>query len=333
MQIKKTELQAALEVVKPGLANKETIEQTTSFAFIDNRVVSYNDEISISFPLELEIEGAVKAEELYKFLAKLKGENVDITVNGSELLIQSGKTKAGLTLQEKVKLPLKEVAEKGKWKPLPADFLKFVGFAVSSCSKDMSRPVLTCVHINKLGFIEASDNYRITRCQLSEEMPVKTFLLTASSAIAMVKFAPVKIAEGNGWIHFKAEDGAIMSCRIYEEDFPDVSRLLSVKGQRITFPNTLRDTLDKAGVFAKRDHFLEESVTISIANKRLKVRSESDTGWFEDELHIKYEGDPITFVVTPYLLRGILDESSGCILSADRLKFEGTGWEYVGALK
>ena len=48
--MKKAELIKALEAVRPGLANKEMIEQSTSFAFMKDRVVTYNDEISISYP-------------------------------------------------------------------------------------------------------------------------------------------------------------------------------------------------------------------------------------------------------------------------------------------
>jgi hypothetical protein len=73
--MKKTDLIKALEAVKPGLANKEMIEQSTSFAFMEDRVVTYNDEISISHPLKgIPIVGAIKADELYAFLSKVKIE-------------------------------------------------------------------------------------------------------------------------------------------------------------------------------------------------------------------------------------------------------------------
>ena len=52
MKTNKTKLQTALEIVKPGLANKEIIEQSTSFAFLKGKVVTYNDEVSISHPLK-----------------------------------------------------------------------------------------------------------------------------------------------------------------------------------------------------------------------------------------------------------------------------------------
>ena len=54
------------------LANRELIEQSTSFAFMKNLVVTYNDEISITHPVEgLNLTGAIKADEFYK-----KGEKV-----------------------------------------------------------------------------------------------------------------------------------------------------------------------------------------------------------------------------------------------------------------
>ena len=51
MKINRLILQKALETVKPGLANKEMIEQATSFAFMKDKVVTYNDEISISYQI------------------------------------------------------------------------------------------------------------------------------------------------------------------------------------------------------------------------------------------------------------------------------------------
>ena len=150
----KTDLQNALEIVKPGLANKEMIEQSTSFAFIDGRVVTYNDEISLSHPVEgLEIEGAIQAEQLYKLLSKIKQDEIEVTTENAEIIFQAGKMKAGLTLQQEIKLPLDEISKPGKWKTLPDDFVKYIRMAMQVCSQDMSRPVLTCVHVNEDGRI------------------------------------------------------------------------------------------------------------------------------------------------------------------------------------
>lgn len=331
--MKKQNLQKALEIVKPGLAGKEMIEQSTSFAFIKGRIVTYNDEISLSHPVEdLEIEGAVQAEELYKLLSKIKKDEIEVTIEKNELLLEAGRIKAGLILQQEIKLPLEEIGELGEWKKLPENFIKYVKFATAACSRDMSKPVLTCVHIHK-DVIEGSDSFRIARCQLKEEMPVKTFLIPATSAIELIRLEPKKIAEGEGWMHFQTDEETVLSCRTFEDKFPDCGQFMKVKGISIIFPKTINEVLDRAAVFAKREHFLDETVIIALQNKRLKVSSESDSGWFEEEMNFKYDGDSVTFAITPYLLKDILEETSACILGENRLKFEGEGWEYLSMLK
>ena len=59
-------------------------------------------------PFVTEVEGAVRAEELYKLLEKLTGDQVEITQDPeeNEIKIKSGRTKAGLRLLEKVVPPL-----------------------------------------------------------------------------------------------------------------------------------------------------------------------------------------------------------------------------------
>ena len=90
--MKKAELIKALEAVRPGLANKEMIEQSTSFAFMKDRVVTYNDEISISYPIQdLDLTGAIKAEELYAFLSKAKTEDIDVEITDAEIRLKAGR--------------------------------------------------------------------------------------------------------------------------------------------------------------------------------------------------------------------------------------------------
>jgi len=328
----KTELQKALEIVKPGLANKEMIEQSNSFAFMKGRVVTYNDEISISHPVEgLEIEGAIQAEELYKLLGKIKKDEIEITTKGNEIILESGRAKAGLTLQQEIKLPLEEIGEQGKWEKLPENFLKHMKFAMAACSHNMHKPALTCVYVNE-DIIEAADGYRIARCQLEEKMPVRTFLIPATSVVELIKLELEMIADGEGWVHFQTDEGTIISCRVFEDKFPECSHFMNVEGVPITFPKTINEVLDRAAVFSKRDHFLDEHIIITLEDKRLKVSSESDSGWFEEDINTKYDGDPVTFSIIPYLLKDILAETLTCTLGENRLKFKGVNWEYLSML-
>lgn len=336
MNINKKELLSALEIVRPGLSSKEIIEQATSFAFIKGRVITYNDELSISHPIKgLELEGAIQADNLYKFLGKIKKDELELELKGNEIILTTGRAKAGLTLQAEIKLPLEEVSGKKVWEDLPENFNKFVSFAMTSCSRDMSRPILTCVHITKEGIVEASDSYRITRCDLKDQMPIDDFLLPANTAVNVVKLQPTQIAEGKGWIHFRTEEDTIISCRIFEDKYPDTSPYLKVKGVKITFPQTIKDVLDRAMVFSKREHLLDEIVNLTLDNRKLIISAKSDSGWFEEDVNFKYEGDKIVFSITPHLLKGILSETGECVLDEGKTKlmFEGDSWCYMTLLR
>ena len=333
MKINKKNLLKALEIVKPGLANKEMIEQTTSFCFIKGNVVTYNDEISISCPLkEITFEGAVNSNELYSYVSRVKADELEMEIKDNEILLKAGRSKAGLTLHSDITLPIEEIGKIKKWKKLPEDFLEALQFTMGACSRDMSKPKLTCVHINK-DILESADNYRLANYVLKDKVSAKPFLLPATSCAKVVKMKPTEISEGKGWVHFKTKEKAILSCRLFEEKYADTSSLLKVKGTRILFPKTIIGILDRAEIFAKRDFQLDEQVVIYLHEKKLIVKSESDSGWFEEKARVKYTGDPIKFIISPYLLKDILNKTTKGILGDNRLMFKEENWKYITMLK
>jgi DNA polymerase III sliding clamp (beta) subunit (PCNA family) len=332
MKVSKAELQAALEKVKPGLASKEMIEQSTSFAFVGDRVVTYNDEISISHPVKgLNVKGAVKAQTLYSFLSKIRREEIDVEWEENQVKIKAGKAKAGLVFESEVKLPIEEVGAIGDWKPLPEDVLEAMRFCHPCCSKDMSRPILTCVHVSGKQ-VEASDSYQIIRYQLEKKVPVKAFLIPASAVRELIKYDIKQVAEGDGWIHFKTEDGTIFSSRIFEGSFPDVGKFLEFDGVEIVFPKNAIQALERARVFAKSDVGDEfASVDVEISETGLTFASKDTSGWFEESAKSKYKGDPIKFTTGVDFLINLLGQVTSCIFGEDKIKFTGEKWAHVVA--
>jgi DNA polymerase III sliding clamp (beta) subunit (PCNA family) len=335
--MQRSDLITALEYVKPGLADKEHIVQSTSFAFIKGKVVTYNDEISVSHPVpELNIEGAIQAEELYKILSKLKKEELDITMNGSEIIFTSGKVRTGFVLQDKIKLPLDAIGSHSKWKPLPTDLFKALNFVSFACSSDMSRPLLTCINIKEDGDIEASDGYRIVIHHAFKKtgLPIKTVLIPATTIRKIWKNTFVEIAEGEGWIHFKTDVGTVFSCRtFYGDEFPNVGKYTDIEGMDFEFPQTIEDVLDRASVFCKKQELDSDEITITLRKRRMVVRGQSTVGWFEEEVNLRYDGEEKSFSINPELLKDVLSLLKKCILSDNAIKFIGTDWEYVSILK
>jgi hypothetical protein len=334
MKVNKEQLQRAMEIVRPGLASKEYIEQTTSFLFKGGRVITYNDEISISHPVEdLSIDGAIKAEELYKFLSKISKEEIDVSATEKEIQLKAGRIKAGLTLQKEIKIPFEdEIGEIGKWKKLPEGFNKSARFAMSSCSRDMSNPALTCVHITPDGIVEGTDSFRIAQCE-NDKIPVKESLVPADSIKEVIKIEPTHVAEGDGWIHFSNEEGTVASSRLYVSEYKDLSPFMDVDGVEFEFPESILESIERAYVFAKKENILDEWLQIDISKNKLQISGQSETGWAKEKHSIKYDGDHIRFMVVPYLLQDILKETRRCTIGDNKMKFSDSNWSYVSVLR
>lgn len=337
MEIQVDEFRKALEIVKPGLAAKATQEQFTSFAFTENNVVTYNDELCITHPLKgVDLQGAVQAEELYKFLTKIKTKTLQAEVEDSQVLLKSGRAKVGFALDSEIKLPLDDehLTKKSKWKDLPKEFLTALNMARGSASTDMADPKLTCIHITKKGIVEATDNNRIFQYNLGEKIGVNDLLLPAKTATVINRLQPTKIAKGEEWIHFKNEENTTLSCRVLNEEFVDTEQFLTTdkKGVKLKFPKELAEALDTAEIFSKSSETATDVVTISVKKKKLMVSSESETSWFKDELDMESKSEKFGFQITPYLLKDILGKTLECVIYKDRLLFKGDNWKYVTAL-
>ena len=332
--IKKNDLLEALEIVKPALGSKDIIEQTDSFIFKDGCVVTYNDDLSISHPVTgLTFEGAIKAEQMYKMLSKMKKDEVDLEVTESEIVLTAGRSRAGFALQAKITLPLEEVGQAEDWITLPTSFNAIVQKVIGAASRDMSRPVLTAVKFEQSG-CTASDGFRLGVAYFDDPVELEEpVLIPATNLAVIMRYNPTEVSVADNWIHFRNEFGTQISSRVLQESFPDIARLLEVSGAEIKFPQTILEILERAAVMGKRDHFLDESVVVSVANNRINIRAESETGWFEEDANMKFSGNPLSFSITPYLFIEVLKETLEAVVGDSRIKFEGENWVYIAILR
>lgn len=333
MKIDRHNLQSALEIVKPGLANREMIEQTTSFAFLGDRVVTYNDHISISHPIEnLDIKGAVRSNELYEFLKRSTNKDLHVKLSDKELLLKSGRSKAGLTLMKEIVLPLDEVNAEKEWHDLPEEFTHNLMFVKDNASTDRSQMILNCVHVTPRT-LETSNGLQIMKLYLDDAWPLDNYLIPAETVPEIHKIEPTQVAESHGWLHFRNMNLTEISVRIFDDEYPEVDAHFEVKGEELVFPDKMDDILSRARVFTEQDHNLDEQMEIRVKDGALLVHGKNQYAWFKEQAKVKYNGEPTSFWITPSLLANILDKSSTCILGTEKLRFEGEGWEYVAVLR
>lgn len=342
----KEALKSALEQVRPGLANKELVEQSTSFVFMNARVVTFNDEISVSCPLPgWEIEGAVKAETLYKFLGKATGKEIEIEADEGEMRLKAGRSRIGLAFQTEIRLPLDEVDEIGQWHLLPDDFKEAVNFVRFSVAKDFSKPLLTGINIRDTGIVEGGCGTRATRFEMKKVMPVGTFLIPGDSAAEMLKYDVKEISLTERWVHFKTKDGTVFSSFLFAEEYPSesFSRVMQLDNfVEISFPAELTDVLNRAGaVFEKSGPSGKQDASIELKKKKNRIfvqaASEDGTEWFKEWVKCPKEtadSDDFTVLINPHFLLDILKRSNAAKIEVEsRIKFEGENWEHVAALQ
>lgn len=338
----------ALEALRCGLTkeNKSGVRpQDTAFLFLPSgRVVTWNGEMSVSAPIPdalEELKGKfVPAYSLLKLLGQMGSDEVEVEVSKEEVQIKSGRTKAGVPIND---LPddVKDVAEEQtKWKKTPTGFTQALSFSMYACSKDFSIPALTCVHIHDKGqTVEGADNFRATRYILPS---AKTgyvegeVLIPAASVKEVVGYDVEEVASTKTWVAFRTKEDIVVSCRTFLAKYPDLDSAKLFDKEKdalsITLPQSLGEVLDRAQIFAARDYFLEESIKVTLDNKRLKIRAEGSEGWLEEDLNFKYSGPSRSFQINPTFLKDMIEHSRDCVLGPNKLMFSGDNWTHAAGL-
>lgn len=329
MKIKKDNLIKALQLVMPGISQTSTGQESCFIFTEEGYVVAYNDEIFCSHPIEVDFTGAVPAKEFLSLLNKTTKAEIELKAQKGTLEIK-GSGKAGLRLEDKITLPINEMGlpEEEDWLELPETFCEAVKFCLFTCSKDATKPILTCLHVFN-DYVESSDNHRITRHQMkvAKKGYMKELLIPFNAAKNLVNLDLESYAVTEGWLHFKTNQDIVFSCRVFEDDFPDFDEFLDVEGEEIEFPKNLNEILDRAAVMSNG-----ERVTISIDDNEIEVSTKGDNGWFKEDTKIKYAGEAIEFDIAPEFLKTILKSEGDIIIGKKMLLFEGKQFKHVAKL-
>ena len=331
--LKRKDLLAVVNKLRPAIASKDVVEQARSVVFKDGFAWSYNDEVAVSHPLPpgIEIEGAVDAGLLSAFLSKAKGDGLALAVVGGELRLTCGRSKAGIAMEE-ARLPIDKIPmpEDGDWTDLPEEFVAAANRASLACSSDMSTPVLSCVYVCG-HYAIGCDNFRITRTEYKGE--IAECLIPAAAIRHLKEFAPEAFAVVEGWVHFVNKADVVFSSRTVDGDYPDVAPLLDVRGEEVELPGPLVGALDQAEVFAEAEFEQDESVELEADGQgTLLVVGRGIGGWFREELEMPEEVAPFKFSVHPGILRDAMALSTKVVVGENALRLGGEGFVHVVAL-
>jgi hypothetical protein len=339
-KINREELLRRLQSVAPGLTRREVYDQSSSFAFVGGKILTYNDEVAcaVNSGVDPEIEGAVPAQFVLDALTHLRADEVDVYVRDNRLVLRGARQTYRAALVPEVLLPYKDaVSLPAKWRPLPPEFAQAVGVVARCTHADETKEELTCVHMHPEK-LEATDSYHAARFDL--KLPLGRPSLVKGQGLKPVSGLGVSyIGETEDWLHFandKTGSDLVYSCRRYVQDYQDVSKFFDAKGTRVQLPQGLQAAMSAAEV-ASKENVDDNLVKITLGGGKLKIRSEGVKGEYFEPLSLNYAGPAVEFMIPPSLLAEIVQESNEVVVQTKgevwKLSVKGEKWIYVTVLE
>lgn len=331
MKINRSKLLNALNTVSSAVSSNEVLEQSNCFVFQKNIVYGYNDEIAVIQPIELDIEGAIRANELLKFLNKIKTDEISLVNKDDQIVIKSKKTVAGFTLVKDITLPITDFTIPKKWKKLPESFSKAIKITSNCCAKTTNRPALYCVCLRDNKAI-GSDGTQAAVYKFGDYSFKKDILIPYFATRELSNYNYKRYQIGDGFLYFKAKNGMILCSRFFETEYPDMTGFLKFKGNRVKFPQNVIDALDRADIFSERHSDNLSMVDIEIDNDLALIKSENDFGWVKDKIKVKYSDEKIHFAVNPKVMKDTLKKISKAIIGKNLIRFPSKTFDYIVAV-
>lgn len=325
-KVKRTAFEGALKMLEAGTGQQGgELEGLHTITFDGNWAKTYNNFISVAFPIKSGIKGAVPFDKLLNFV-KLAGEDLEISIKDDKFFITDGKGRLKHAFVEsKVnEYAMKNlVLEEAKWKPLPASFIPTVRTCSFSSAADKSQGVLYGLYING-DEVMTTDRFRATLCHLDKPMNLSGTVLDMDAVknfVQVAAFMPfTHYAFSGGFFHLKTKEEAMFSSRALIGNFPcDVVRKVFTKelNKKYTLPEKLGTLLETASIMAggsgvetNKAAAKLQFVDLYRKGNKLVAKGETVLGESEQEMDLgKAAADfPSGFVisVTPQFLEDVL---------------------------
>lgn len=320
-----------LHSVRPGLAQRETVEQSKCVVFLDGVLATYNEEVACRAPsgLDPSLRGAVQAKKLIDLLDKLPDETVSVSFEADRLVISGRRRKMKLLLEADVLLPVAELELPESWLPLPPGFDEAAALAAGCTSGDAGKFALTCVHFHP-DYVEACDNYQLARYDLRLGLE-EPFLLRKEGVVAAAALGAAEVGLTASWAHFRAASGLVLSCRRYAEEYPALDDVIDFSGVPVSLPKGLAEAAQRAAICSSENPD-SDRVLVELTPTRVRVTGQGITCWFQEVKDVSFAGEPMRFLISPKLLQEIIARHPECEIAEGKLRVAGSGWTYVACL-
>lgn len=335
VRVSRTLLLQALEAIEPGVTPRPTVEQSNCVVFNKGYAISYDERIRcrMKSPLPEDWTAAVRGKPLLELIRRIPDEEVLVILGTGEMKIVGKRHRGGVRAEAKVLLPYNAVEKPTVWKALDENVIMALSMCCDCASKDESNFSITCVRLTPK-FVEACDNYQMIRYHT--KLPIRSpFLILQDAAKHAAAIGAVQICETDNWVHFRSSEKMVLSCRRFEEDYPDLGvELGQFQGHAVEFfPKGVKDATDLAGQFSGENPD-DNHVTVILRDGRMNIRGDGVSAWAESNSKLKeWTGPTIVFGINPKLLVAIVERRKQCEVNNERIKAQGTNWTYLSCIR
>ncbi len=321
-----------LKMIKPGVASKDLVESMKYFFLSGKEIVTYNDRISISHPLQTSFSTFVKADAFFNVMAKSTAGEITIAKGKDKINVKAKGLNVNLTtvVDDDIVSRIKTIRESlvdAKWFKLPDNFSECINLCSFAASKAESESTLSCVRIEPKCVI-ASDNNRIAMATMDKSM--NPMFIKASEVKNLISIKPIAYSLSTGWLHFKNEQNCIFSIREVKGDYPNFHTHFKFDGERVDLPKNLTEGTDLASIFTTETD--QPFISITIFNNKCLLSVSSEFGGMDFTTPIEYSGQKLEFIINPDFLLEMMKYSTSIVLTKGKAKLEAENFSLLTSL-
>lgn len=310
LTISREKLQEALVAVSAAVPPKTTLPVLANLLLEATdrslRISGTDLDISvlIEIPAEIESSGAITipARKLSEIVRELPPAPVKLAAQGEQrMTLECGKTKfklLGLPKDEFPAFPAVDFAN--SWRVKGSEMQKLISHVAFAVSVEESRPILNGVlwEVRKETLrMVATNGHRLAKMELPQEGGIEADLIIPPKALEQVRrlFPPdeeLEIGRGDNHIAFRSPFVSVYT-RLIEGPYPPYEQVIPRDNDRVAIVDkgVLTSALKRMAVVAS-DQTHRVKLSFNTALLKFSVQT-PDLGEGQDEIPIKYTGDPL----------------------------------------
>lgn len=334
--MKRDDVLATLRKLSPALHTKELIEVLACFCFSKDGVVAWDDTNAIYAPKKFGFAGAVRGKPLLDMVSIMQGDDVEFSVNDTELLVKCGNSryKSPLLPADDFLFELPEMSSNAL--PSSATLIKAINVATIAMGEDISMPWCMGVTVVADGGrmrLYASDNRTAVRVTIKSDAKVVA-ILPPQFCRLLGQIANDDQITGlfvdDDWVEAAFSSGVRLFSRgLATVDAKKYTELFSVfesANDMVDIPEELSPALDRAMTVIPYSR--EPYTRMVVKDETLGLSTAAPVANVRDFVELT-DHENIDVCVIPELMRRALPHVASIKFCNDFVLMRGRGFEYV----